>query len=252
MKIAIIADSPLLTTGFGVEAFHVASALAEAGHEVICFGLKGSPLDQNALLNFKLLPVDVTTRWDLTLKDFFWQEIPDLTIVLIDLFNLREIINYCNLASWLGPIWVYLTPDGLPAYQEYLDPLSRIQKCIVTTYACSNYLKDRGINVDAIIPGGVDTQIFSPLENRLQLREKAGLSKKFVVGVFGRNCERKQQYRVIEALAKVKSSIGDEDILAYFHCARRGYWHLDEIAHDLGVQDQVIFPADYQDETRGG
>ena len=252
MKIGIIADSPTLTTGFGIEAYHVASAPVNAGYQVVCFGLKGTKtIDQHSELPFRIWPVDVTDRWDIILKDFLWQENPDLTIILIDLFNLREIIDYCNAAHWNGPIWLYLTPDGIPAYDEYLAPLKRVQKCIVTTQTCANYLEQCGVEIAAVIPGGVDTQIFNVLDNRDLLREKAGLDNKFVVGVFGRNCERKQQHRILDALKEIQADSESENVVVYFHCVVKGHWRLDEIASELGIRNKVLFPDELQDETRG-
>lgn len=252
MKIAIIADSPMLTTGFGIEAYYVAEALSGAGHEVVCFGLKGKESDPKPCHAFCVLPVDISSHWDLTLNNFLWQQLPDLVLILIDLYNLKEIMQYIENAAWRGAVWVYLTPDGLPAYREYLRPLERAEKIIVTTFTCANYLNNHGISVETVIPGGVDTQIFLPLgETRQQVRDDAGLVDKFVVGVFGRNCERKQQPRVLEALAYLKQVGESENLIAYFHCSRRGYWHLDELANNFGVADLVLFPENFGDEIRG-
>ena len=253
MKIAIIADSPLLTTGFGIEAFHVASALSEASHDVVCFGLKGSKEDEDDSISlpYRIWHIDISSRWDITLQNFFKQEKPEVVIILIDIFNLLEIMSYCNAASWKGPTIVYLTPDGIPAYEKYIAPLRQIQKCVVTTHTCAEYLRNCGIKVSAIASAGVDKQVFKELNNRKILREKAGLKNKFIVGVFGRNYERKQQPRILEALADLRNNNKIDDIVAYFHCNKRGYWHLDEIATELGIQNIIFFPDEFSDEARG-
>ncbi len=252
MNIGIIADSPLLTTGFGIEADQVASALTEAGHNVVCFGLKGSmSTDGASTLPFAIWHIDVRTHWNIALQDFFQQEGIELAVILIDIFNLREIMAYCEAARWQGLTLVYLTPDGIPAYQKYLDPLRGAQRCVVTTHACAQYLRSCGIRVDAIAPPGVDTQTFAPTANRDVLRERAGLENKFVVGVFGRNSERKQQPRVMQALASIRATTEGENVVVYFHCRKRDYWQLDEIARELGIQDHVLFPDRFVDEARG-
>jgi len=245
MKLGIISDSPLLTTGFGVEAYQVASALAEAGHDVVCFGLKGRAGDKADGI-FRVWNVDPASRWDLLLKRFFRQEQPEKLIILIDLFNLREIITYCQAAAWSGTTILYLTPDGLPAYDVYIDLLRQVDHCVVTTKTCKQYLSSCDIPVWGIAPPGVDAELFKPLPYRNQLRQAAGLADRFVVGVFGRNCERKQQPRVLQALA----NLADPEVVVYFHCQKRGYWHLDELAHELGVADQVIF-AELKSELQG-
>lgn len=246
MKLGIIADSPLLTTGFGVECREVAEALAQAGHDVTCFGLKGSADDRVDGLAFRIWPVDPASAWDLLLREFFAQEQPDQLIILIDLFNLREVIDYCRTAGWNGTTIVYLTPDGLPAYDEYVDVLRTLRHCVVTTEFCKQYLNGKGIPARLVAPPGVNRELFKPLSHRDELRRAAGLADRFVVGVFGRNSERKQQPRVLKAL----SIIRDPETVLYLHCQPRGYWHLDQIARDLKLSDQVLFPA-FESETRG-
>ncbi|MBC2714990.1 MAG: glycosyltransferase family 4 protein [Desulfobacteraceae bacterium] len=252
MKIGIIADSPLLTTGFGIESYQVASALTEAGHEVVCFGLKGVGSDGSAsTLPFHVWPIDVSTHWDIMLKKFLREEQVELVVILMDLFNLREVMAYCEAASWNGPTLVYLTPDGIPAYKEYTNILNNVHKCVVTTNYCANYLKKCGIHVDAIAAPGVDSDVFFPMQHRDVLRENAGFGNRFIVGVFGSNSERKQQPRVMQAIASIISTNEGKDVIAYFHCIKRGYWHLDEIAEELGIQKSVIFPNELTDESRG-
>lgn len=246
MRIGVISDSPLLTTGFGVEAYQTASALAEAGHDVACFGLKGKADDAADDLPFRVWHIDVASRWDLTLRDFFEQERPDQIVILIDLFNLRQIIDYCQQAAWRGKTIVYLTPDGLPAYDEYVEVLRRADQCVVTTEFCKRYLSGRDIPVWGVAPPGVDGDVFRPLPHRDELRRAAGLADRFVVGVFGRNYERKQQPRVLQALA----ALDDPEVVAYFHCQTRGHWNLDEIARELKVTDGVLF-AGLESEFRG-
>jgi len=244
MTIGIIADSPLLTSGFGVEAYQVATALAEAGHDVACFGLKGDPNDDATGLPFRIRNVNVLEPWNTELQDFLLRERPAKVIILIDLFNLREIMLYLQEAAWTRETIVFLTPDGLPAYDAYLDALRAAKFCVVTTETTRRYLTSRAIVPYGIAPSGVDRNVFIPMPERDELRRRAGLSDRFVIGVFGRNCERKQQPRVLQALAL----LADPDVVVYFHCNKQGYWRLDEVARDLGVGSQVIFSGIDQEE----
>src|SRR4030042_1078874 len=252
MKIGIIADSPLLTTGFGIESYQIASALADVGYEVVCFGLKGVGSDDfNLKLPFNIWHIDQVTHWNIALRNFFQKEKVEIAIILMDFFNIREVIAYCEAASWHGPTLVYLTPDGIPVYKEYTDLLKRVQKCVVTTQSCADYLKKCGIHVDGIAGPGVDPDVFFPMEYRDMIRKSAGFRNIFIVGVFGSNSERKQQPRVMQAIANFNGTNEEEDVIAYFHCNKRGYWHLDKIAEELGIQDRVIFPDGLTDEARG-
>jgi glycosyltransferase involved in cell wall biosynthesis len=246
VKLGVIADSPLLTTGFGLECREVAEALAQAGHDVVCFGLKGNVGDTVDDSPFRVWPVNPASPWNLLLREFFIEERPEQIIILIDLFNLREILTYCRAAAWNGKTIIYLTPDGLPAYDEYIDLLRDVDHCVVTTRFCKQYLNSKGISVQLIAPPGVNQDLFKPLSNRDELRQVSGFAGHFVVGVFGRNCERKQQPRVLKALSVLR----DRETIVYLHCQRRGYWYLDQIAHELGVADQVLF-AGLESELRG-
>jgi glycosyltransferase involved in cell wall biosynthesis len=67
-------------------------------------------------------------------------------------------------------------------------------------------------------PHPVDAGLFRPLPYRDALRRAAGLDGRFVIGVFGRNTERKQQPRVMMALQQLRARGKADDIIAYFHC----------------------------------
>ena len=252
MRIGIISDSPLLTTGFGVEADQIARALTGAGHEVACLGLKGcARRDECSGLPFRVWHVDVSKEWTALLAKFLAQERVEVLLIIMDLFNLKEVMSYCRRALWSGPTLLYLTPDGIPAYSEYINLLRSVRTCVVTTRACAEYLSSCGIHVTAIAPPGVDSDVFKPLSNRDALREDAGIANKFVVGVFGRNRERKQQPRVMRAMAHLKETGMGASVMAYFHCRTRGYWDLEELAEDLEIRDLTIFADQSVGEVRG-
>jgi glycosyltransferase involved in cell wall biosynthesis len=164
----------------------------------------------------------------------------------MDLYNLREVISYCDAGGWRGPTSALITPDGLPAYDDYVAVLRRLNRCVVTTETCRQYFVSCGIPVSMVAPPGVERDVFKPLVHRDRLRRAAGLADRFVVGVFGRNCERKQQPRVLLALA----TFADSEVVVYFHCQKRGHWYLDELAQDLKLTDRVFF-ADLESEVRG-
>ena len=252
MKIGIIGDSPALTTGFGITTKHIAKGLSDAGHEVVCFGLKG---EEQAFdprqFSFRIWPASVQSDWAALLSTFLENEKVDAIVINMDIFNLKEVLTYLSSANWHGPIILYVIFDGIPAYKEYLEMLTSIDVFLVTTNAGARYLKECGIPEVRLAPPGVDPEVFQSLPNTESLRREAGLHGKFVVGVFGRNTERKQQTRVLAALSHLKEIGKDDDVVVYFHCQTRAYWHLDEIAHALGVENNVIFAADLEDETAG-
>ena len=253
MKVGIISDSPTVTTGFGITTNQIAHALTEARHNVVCFGMKaiGETFDRS-MFPFKIWTVGLGSNWVGLIPKFLAHEKPDALIFNMDIFNMKECFGYCGEAGWKGPIISYLILDGIPVYKEYIAAQSRATLTIATTNTAADYLKDSGIPIFAIAPPGVDMETFVHLPNSESLKCAAGFKDKFVVGVFGRNTDRKQQIRTLLALAYLKQIGKHSDLLIYFHCQPRGYWNLDEIANQLGIGGSVIFPGvSLLDETAG-
>ncbi|WP_304643090.1 hypothetical protein [Pseudomonas sp.] len=253
MRIALLSDSPTLTTGFGVTASRIAQTLRDAEHDVACFGFKARENSWDASqYGYRIWAAGGGDNWPRVLPEFFAREKPQAVLLNMDIFNAREVLDHCQRAGWQGPTIAYLMLDGLPAYRQYLDALREISAFLITTQTGVEYMRGCGFSRLFLAPPGVEARVFRSLPNARQLREMVGLHDKFMVGVFGRNTERKQQARVLLALAKLRRAGRDSNIFVYFHCNPRGYWHLDEIAQDLGVLDRVLFAGSGSfDETMG-
>ncbi len=255
MKVALIADSPTLTTGFGVTTNRIARALTSSGHQVVCFGLKlyGEIFDR-AAYPFRIwtVAIDPGAPWGELLRRFLDHETPDVVFVNMDIYNLEEVLGYCARAIWSAPMVVYLVLDGIPAYARYLRRILDFAEILVTTEAGAEYLRRCGAKRLHLAPPGVDRDVFRLLPEVGELRRRAGLEGKFLVGCFGRNCERKQQPRILQAVNILHSAGKARNIYLYFHCKPRAYWHLDEIAEQLGLNDRVLFPNEGDfNETAG-
>lgn len=250
MRVGVISDSPALTTGYGIVTDRCCRALLAAGHTLVCFGFKDD--DANPARRrypCPVEPIDPFEAWHGKLRRFVREGAFDVLWVYIDAYNLEEVMGV--LASTeLPPSALYAIFDGLPAYRRLTALVAGFDAVMTTTQVAADYLARCGIAVDAVAPPGVDAAVFRPLPGREELRRRCGLNGKRVVGVFGRNTERKQQPRVLEALARLRAR-GRDDIVAYFHCRARGYWDLDDLARRLGVLDCVAFADPRFDETRG-
>ena len=252
MKVGILSDSPTVTTGFGIITNQIAHALA-ARHEVVCFGIKAwrETFDRN-VLPFRVWNGGLGGHWIQLFPRFLQIENIDVLLLNMDIFNMHECLTYCIDAELHSPIISYLTLDGVPVYRKYIDIQARAKLALATTQYGARYLEQCGLKIANIAPPGVDMATFQPLSNREQLRRTAGLDNRFVVGVFGRNTERKQQVRVLLALATLRRQNPDNDVLVYFHCQPKGYWDLEELAAELDVADCVLFPSGRLfDETAG-
>jgi glycosyltransferase involved in cell wall biosynthesis len=254
MKIGIISDSPTVTTGFGITTDQIARGLAAAGHEVVCFGIKayGETFDRSSY-PFRIWTISVGegTGWSSLLVRFLDYERLDALLINSDLYNMKEILDYCRQASWRGSVIAYVILDGVPAYRAYLENIANLQVHLASTRFSARYLEENGYPDVAVAPPGVDRSVFKPLPEARSLRRRAGLEDRFVIGVFGRNTERKQQARVLNALDYLRRTGAASDLLVYFHCNPRAYWHLDEIAETLGIRDRVLFAGDTFEETAG-
>ncbi len=247
MKIGIISQSPSVTTGFGIVCGQIAYALASANHEVVCFGIGafGETFDR------RKFPYRIWAVGEYNLvqafSEFLQYEKIEALLISLDILAVQYWVNVARAVGWDGSIIVYFVIDGLPIDSEYLEVLNTVQAKITATQVVANYLKNLGFQDVIVAPHGVDSNIFKPLENRSELRRKAGLDKKFLVGVFGRNNERKQQPRVMAAISELKKSKGNDNILLYLHCQPRdipslGGWDLLAVAKELKIEDSIIFP----------
>ncbi len=250
VRIGVISDSPALTTGYGIVTDQCCRALLAAGHEVRCFGFKDVANNQKRqAYACRIDPIDPFERWHPKLRRFVSGGAFDVLWINMDLYNLEEVMSALEGAP-LPPLSVYAIFDGLPAYRRLLALLRRFHTVMVTTDPAAALLQAEGIEVHAVAPPGVDLELFQRLD-RHTLRREAAMQDAFVVGAFGRNTERKQQLRLLQALHRLVRSGDMSDLLLYFHCAPRGYWDLEDLAERWGVRAQVVFADDLTDETLG-
>ena len=250
MKIALISESPSVATGFGVNCGHLTRLLAEQGHEVVCFGVcaLGQPFDP-ARYACRIVPMPRDQRDALDfLPAFLRDEQPDVLFVHYDLAAVCRFVDAARAAGWAGPIITHVVIDGIPTGEEYLDVLRTVTASITPTHTAANYLRDSGVARVIAAPHPVNPAVFRRLPNRHELRQAAGLAGRFVVGVFGRNVERKQQPRVMLALQQLRLAGLAGDIVLYLHCQQNredpwlNSWDLVSVARQLDIADQVLFP----------
>jgi glycosyltransferase involved in cell wall biosynthesis len=250
MRVGIVSDSPALTTGYGIVTDQCCRALLEAGHEVTCFGFKDS-VSNRERQNYPcpIEPIDPFERWHPKLRSFARVGAIDVLWIYMDMYNLEEVM--AALANTpVPPLSLYAIFDGLPAYSRLMDMLHSFRTVVVTTDAAAAYLEAQGHAVHAIAPPGIDPTMFQPL-GRDVLRREASLDHAFVIGAFGRNTERKQQPRLLLALQGLSKSNYAPELLLYFHCAKRGYWDLGDLANRWGVRQHTIFADELVDEAHG-
>lgn len=256
MKVGIISESPTATTGFGTTCRYIASGLAQAGFDVSVFGINafGETFERNKYA-YKIWAVGNRNLIE-SLSEFLNYEEPDVLFINFDVVGLNRWFKIARALGWNKPIVSHFVVDCLPLNGEYLEVLEQLQGRITPTHVVASYLNKKGIKDTYVAPHGVDQTIFHPLPNREKLRANAGLNGKFVIGVFGRNCERKQQPRVMQALSLLKRERRLSGFVTYFHSqviddSSLGGWDLREIARYLDIEDFVIFTEDSFNQLNG-
>jgi glycosyltransferase involved in cell wall biosynthesis len=249
--IAVLSDSPTLTTGFGRTTEVIAQALHDHGHQVACFGIKARPEDIGQT-PYRVWPAEQGGHWTRTLPEFFQAMRPRCLVVNMDAYNAVEVITVARTAGYDGPVISYVVFDGLPVGEHYLAVQRSCSAVLASSHAAASYLRSEGIKVTGVAPPGVDTSVFRVLPSRQQIRERAGLADAHVLGVFGVNSERKQTARILAALPQIARHLAPARVALYLHCRQVGYWRLEDMARDLGVADMVNFPRSSAfDEWRG-
>jgi glycosyltransferase involved in cell wall biosynthesis len=256
-KVGIISESPSLTTGFGVTCNKIVEGLARAGYQVSCFGINasGETFDRTRY-PCRIWAVGSDGQNVVSeLPRFLQYENPDVLLVNLDILAVQRWVTLARAVGWKRPIISYFVIDGLPIHPKRARILSTLPINITPTSIVAKHLQRLGITDCIVAPHGVDTDIFHPLPNRDELRREAGLENFFVVGVFGRNAERKQLPRVMMALSILKKS-GIEDVLLYLHCQPLdhpglGGWDLIQVGRDLDVEDRILFPGERFSQLSG-
>lgn len=247
MRIGIISEAPSITTGFGVTCNQIIWALVEAGHYVACFGLGlfGETFDRSKF-PCKIWAAGGYASPEVirNLSDFVRYENLDLVLINHDLGGVQTWVGALQYVNWRKTTISHFVSDGLPICDDFIKPLLVMPAKITATHSVANFLEHKGMGGVVVAPHGVDPNIFRPLTNRKELRQLAGWEGKFVVGVFGRNIQRKQQPRVMLAIQYLKKIGKASDIVLYLHCQVKDSlgWNLQELARDLEIDDMVIFP----------
>jgi glycosyltransferase involved in cell wall biosynthesis len=165
IKVGIMSDSPMTTTGFGTVSHAVVRGLMKRGFRVVSFGIQDpqttyprlNPPDMEALLDKVLGKFDLrkTSRqtlqqalveelhkiepctvwrgcrhdsgnWD-ALEDFIRIERPDVLYLNYDPGNVRLMIDHLRDIKCSAPIVAYMPIEGKPVIAQYIELLRLIK-----------------------------------------------------------------------------------------------------------------------------
>jgi len=252
VSVAVLGDSPTLTTGFGRTTGRIAQAIAAAGPRVAVFGMKALPEDVDGWQgDYEIAPANARGHWTDALPGFFAETEPAVLVMNMDAFNAVECLRACESAGWAGPTVSYVCFDGLPEDPEVFAAQRRCAGVWTTTRVGRGHLEANGVEVAGIAPPGVDPDRFHS-GGRAEARRRAGLEGTVVVGVFGTNTRRKQLGRALLAFAAARERMTECDLRLYMHCDRAGYWDLGALIEEHGLERAVAVAGSGSfDERRG-
>jgi glycosyltransferase involved in cell wall biosynthesis len=250
MKICIISQPANWTTGFGITCCKIATGLSKNGHKVYCagfaFGIVSSEETVQPNYNFTIWNGNKEKSEFEAVGNFIREVEPDVIILNFDIAAVVYFLNLLKLNNVKQKIFAHTVLDGFPASEEFIDALAKIEGVIVPTQATKKYLKSTGLKNVHYAPHGVDTDEFFPMDKDV-IRKKINLNikKDFIIGVFGKNDERKQIPRVLLALHHLIYNLKQKNIYLYIHSETQRIvgtgWDLEFIAGYLKLKNHIIF-----------
>lgn len=255
MKILFMSDSPDLPTGFGVVLDNLIKRLKndyEIGLLSWQYWGRKKTVDNVTWYSCKEHKYANDTLHN-TLKDFK----PDFLFTLGDPWMINYVANpgYTRLLKTLGTKWIwYLPVDSHEFASQYIEDIKKPWKVVVMSQFALPLIQY--IRNDAIyIPHGVDLDVFKMLPNRDEIRKEEKLDDKFVIGSVGRNQDRKQTERLMEAYSIFAKN--KDDVFLYLHCdpkdienmvkdyAGNMYHRILIAMKKYGIGSKIIFTNDF-------
>lgn len=244
MKVLILGDSPLLSTGFGRVNSIAARRFQQEGWEVgsVAGLTKEVPADTKGIkLYVPTVQQDVLGISDIgdAVKDFK----PDIVYMTADPGSMVAL----SYGTPDMPALAYVPVEGEPiSNRDWGTMLSTIPLMTVSRYGSEIIARDLGRAVPWVYHG-VNHDVFRVVPGmREDVRKVLKWEDKFVITCVSTNVRRKQLPRLMEAVAKLRHVYKQKDLILYLHTVPfQNYWlegwNLMEIAKMYGIEDITFF-----------
>lgn len=246
MKVLMLGDSPLGSTGFGRVQMVALQAFLKEGWDVTAVTAMQWEVKETTL-PIKQIPVEKTDPqgFKRIAELFENKEIaPDVVYITGDPGSITAFASFIPASV---PLFAYVPVEGepilLPSWQSILSSIQWM--------TCSEYgQRVAKVSLDKDIDyvyHGVDTSVFYPdEERRAEVRKELGWDDKFVVICVAANVRRKQHPRLFEAMAILRQQYNQKDILLYDHTVPfqnfiLDGWNLPFVALAFGHRGEVVF-----------
>lgn len=225
--------APWSPSGYGMQTAVWIQELAKMGHEVFVssyWGLSGSATDWNGIT---ILPGFGSGYCSTSLSQHYKAYKPDLVITLGDIWVLDAgLLREMRVAHWLPC-------DCRPMS---LADRANAEASGAQLMAMSRFGYERFAQAGfrpVYSPHGIDTGLFSPLEDRDGLRREWGVEDKFVIGINAANNDaiRKGISEQMLAFARFRQDHDDAVLALHSGVHQEGGQDLEALAENLGITD---------------
>ena len=246
-RICWLSNAGWTRSGYGAQTDVWSHKLRDLGHEVAVVayhGLQGAPFDHAGVVTYPGSTEDTYTQ-DI-LPGYYQHFNADLLITLMDAWVLDPgRLAGMNVAHWM-PIDAVASGTGISPYLSSMDRRvleAGASRPIAMSQFGHKVLLDAGFGSALYIPHGIDTQVFKPVEDREELRERLGLKDKWVIGINAANQDpvRKGIPEQMAAFAQFRQKHGNAILGIHTRTQTRMGVDLIRVAADYGIQDSVVF-----------
>ena len=250
MKIVTFGDSPHTISGFGTALRFLDTYLHNVGHEVYHIGFQSFGQEMIAstgdtILGYKLLPNIGGKRFGEDAWKFWLpKKQPDVFLTLADFWMLIDLFRNDVEYPWCG--WYPI--DGYPLTDQLKEMLKKLDYRVCMSNWGAEMVRKEGFTTYHI-PHGVDTSIYYPRNKKENdfTRDILGIPRKcLLLGVFGRNQDRKKHPQAIKILKKLREERPDLDIRMLLWMDRRDTegWDMEFVVKRFGFEigKDVFFP----------
>ena len=245
-NLLIYSNSPWCPSGYGQQTAIWARRFASLGHNVAVatfHGLQGSPIGWDGITVF---PGSTEDPWAQdTLPGYYGHHKADLLITLMDAWVLNPAgLAGMNVAHWL-PLDAASSPAAISPHVGSMDRRVLDEgggRPVAMSMFGRKLLTDAGFPA-LYAPHGISVQTYKPLEDREALRDRLGLTGKFVIGINAANQDpvRKGFPEQFAAFAQFRQKHPEALLGVHTRIQTRQGVDLTRLAADLGIRDSVIF-----------
>jgi glycosyltransferase involved in cell wall biosynthesis len=269
--IVCLADSPLLSTGFGTVAKEIYSGFHASGFRVLAYGSLDDEYYLDPSLPYEFFPGRTYTHDPLGHEGFAKlvnQVRPDVAWILTDLGNLHRAVDALRRELGVGakgavplPIVAYFPVEGMPVLDVFRPVVDAVIESggRLVTYCRSGAeeLRRRFGNLGVqVVHHGADHAPFRRYtdDERRVLRHLAGFEDAFVVGIVGTN-KRTKEFPLAVYIARELRDSGEGDGVKFYlhtepmHRLMEGY-PLVDLARTYGVEDMMLWKPDADTSVR--